>query len=409
MIPRRKQDPLQLVNLNGPKSNTARSKTKAIRAGLDWLQLSFYGRNIANVDRVKLAELRERALTGEEPEYRIGNISFVVQPYGFGVGASHMAYVLRGDGLTIAFSKKDKSPEVGGPVMSITAPGSYCTGRDPVKLFHDLKLIASIAGCCFTRVGITRVDVHCDVDGRRVSDVVEAINENRVVCRAKRFSLTGVMNGEIETFYLGSAKSNTRLCVYDKVAELLKDPLKAKNYFERWGLIRWPDCCTRYEWRMDSESLRDNHGISSADEFFESLQTVVFYLMSGWYRECVVVDRDHCDRAEIHPEWKTITETSVGFFDGKKPRRRCVIPIPCATALLKQAAGCLAAAAASLGVLPEDGFNAAEFFHHELSANADAFRSKVMVGISRVRSNWGDIFSREDARKREEVVVAFES
>ncbi len=410
MIPKRKvkHDSLIVVSLRkGPKSNTGLSNLK-VRAGLDWLQLSFYGRNLPKIERDKLAALRDEAAGGAEPDYIVGGLPFTVQPRGFGVGASHMAFALRGQGLVLAFSTRDKSPEKGGPVMTITAPGGYCTGKDPHKLYDDLKLLARIAGVCFERVGITRVDYHMDVDGRTVNDVVDLIDSGSVVARARRYKVEGNMGGDVETFYIGAAGGSTRLCVYDKVAELLRDPLKAKNYMERWGLTEWPKTCTRYEWRLDSDAVRESHGFRDADAFFGALASVFRYLVEDWYRECSYVDRNNTEKAHITDDWKTITEKAFAFFEGNAVRRRIQKPLPDPDALLKQAAGCLAAACGSLGVLPEDGFNAAEFFAKELSQSCELFRMKVSKTMSRKQQMWGDIFRREDERKRKEAIESVE-
>ncbi len=387
-----------------PKSNTGGAIPKTVFAGIDWLSLSGYGVNVPESVREELAKLKHRAeTTGEEVFVKLGCFDWQVMGYGVGIGASHMAYVLRGNGVVLSIAKRDRSPaEGGGPVCMLTAPGSFCTGKEPHGLIDDLLLALNGCGFGITRVGVSRIDFHLDIVGRRPAELVGLISEGKIVTRARdcNLDMKGKIHGEVETVYIGSRKSGTYLCCYDKTKELENDPEKAETYKSRWNLDAIPENLCRYEWRLNGDALRECHNVMNVQELKSRLRSIYLYLVREWYRECVEVDKKHPDRSTVSPAWIEATRLAESFFRGDVPRERRERGIPDQSRLLNQVKGCLASVAASMQVLPENPVDLVHIVASQLIVSAEEWRDRVMKRARSIRAKLEDVAALQRLREQ---------
>ncbi|MDR1269777.1 MAG: hypothetical protein LBK82_09645, partial [Planctomycetaceae bacterium] len=131
-----------------------------------------------------------------------------------------------------------------------------------------------------------------------------------------------------------------------------KTALMKQYVFDCSGGVGDGSGVTRVEFRLRRDALRPL-GINTVDDLYHKETALVDWLTSHWFRLLEKPKiRGHENKAAIHPLWVEIQELFKRYFPGSDKKRKPVMwsrndSIKCEPeALEKQAAGCLASAAA---------------------------------------------------------------
>ncbi|MDR2116566.1 MAG: hypothetical protein LBP87_09315, partial [Planctomycetaceae bacterium] len=193
------------------------------------------------------------------------------------------------------------------------------------------------------------------------------------------------------------------LCIYDKLAELSKtrDVEKAallkKHVFDCGGGVGDGRGVTRIEFRLRRDALRSLK-IDTIKDLFHKESALVEWLTSHWFR---ILEkprvRGHENTASIHPLWVEVRYLFKRYFPGSDVKREPVTwsrndSVPCdPVALERQAAGCIASAAALRYGEQKDVKRFREILHNEIDryllrifdrTNERAAERQIKDGIS---------------------------
>jgi len=304
--------------IESPKSTDV---AKAVcRGGEDWLSVAFY------VEFSSFEELALRLDTAQtaakemerEPgcqvcvnapdEVRFGETAFVVDPGGRRLGGAKglgMRWSLHSQHrLTVLIANMAK-PKSACPNLNI-----QCTSEPLMRLgFRKVwelmqSYIEAMGGTLVdARNRLSRVDACVDLAGIDVKELCLPCKSGWFVTRAK-YGPNFYCEGLRDTgFVVGKAPQLLR--VYDKLGESRRDPFKRSLLIERrWGVL--PDAATRVEMQLGRTTLK-RYGVDTVEDWIEKRGAVVENVLSNWFRILSgPVDRNHTERASIHPHWETV-------------------------------------------------------------------------------------------------------
>ncbi|MDR2115936.1 MAG: hypothetical protein LBP87_06110 [Planctomycetaceae bacterium] len=299
-----------------------------------------------------LTESRKQAEADTEgnPVYvNVGSRPFVIKPTGANVGL-YYKFVLEGCGVKVYIHHNPPKNRQGVRVRyhfeSLIRFNLY-------SLHAALREWLESLGLVITKETVSRVDMQV-MTLRKTSDYLKLIiNDHAISCAQKEVIYRKYRR--LETYTTGS---DTELCIYDKFAELSetgnaeKTALMKKYVFDCGGGVGDGSGVTRIEFRLRRAALR-SFKIDTITDLYYKEAGLVDWLTSRWFRilEKPKV-RGHENTASIHPLWVEVQELFKRYFPGSDVKREPVTwsrndSVPCdPVALEKQAAGCIASAAA---------------------------------------------------------------
>jgi hypothetical protein len=314
-----------------------------------------------------------------------------LKPTGAKVGDNVYSFIFVFNGITFFVHRNPKGGIQPVRVRYGTAPliqyGLFAVHK------AVLDFLSSI-GFTVTKEKISRLDMQVMVE-QEASDFFDLVGTGHVVKRATKWNLHGKSDG-IQTYTLGSIGNGIELCIYDKKEELwecsVKDPVKFKLMIEHCigeesFLSDRP--LTRVEFRLRRDTLR-RLSFDTVADLQNNERGLADWLTSNWFRllkEPKV--RGHENTAELHPLWLEVRSAFFRWFSGsandepvKWHNPELVSCDP--TALEKQAAGCLANAAALRFGKQENKEQAVGIFRMLLDHYASVMFDKVNEIANRV-------------------------
>jgi hypothetical protein len=298
--------------------------------GEDWLTLSLY---VLHHDFEKMRNLldrhRQAAEDGRkgEDEITLAGQTFLVLPAGGRVGSKgpkrKRAYfrwqLQNATGFILQFMQQ--------PFWSSAMPNAKLEATSVVMMRLGIDGVVGQAfdairalGSTVERNKVSRVEVCCDLPGRKVEPLKAAYDADHVVCRATSSDEHGDEVGIVESDYhiyrlrrettsFNVGRGAVRLRVYEKVRECKHELEKLQLLVERrWGVF--PFQAIRAEYQVRRKKLKQL-GVDSLSDWMEKRAAIVRYLAHDWFRLTDgPVDRKHPDRTAILPEW---CEVQQGF------------------------------------------------------------------------------------------------
>jgi hypothetical protein len=173
---------------------------------------------------------------------------------------------------------------------------------------EDLKAIGSGS---IQFVQVSRVDLCCDfwIPGGLSYEFLLS----HKVTRNDKGNLYLDKN-DLETYYVGDAKSPIQIRIYNKGLEVKKGVTKL------WFLELWQRESTEDIWRMEFQIRRPalkKFGINSLDDLKEKQTGVWQYLTSKWF-SLRIPDNEKAERKTIHPLWCDVQECFGRYDPGKE-------------------------------------------------------------------------------------------
>jgi len=111
---------------------------------------------------------------------------------------------------------------------------------------------------------------------------------------------------DLETYYVGDAKSHIQLRMYNKGLEV-----NQKGGIKLWFLDLWQRESTEDIWRIEFQVRRPalkQFGINSLDDLKEKQAGLWLYLTSKWF-SLRLPDNEKAERKTIHPFWSAVHES----------------------------------------------------------------------------------------------------
>lgn len=354
-------------------SITDLTKLKFIGFGVDWLRFPVYGRSVPSHVLEGLKVAKARAKESDEPvHYVLGGLTWTVVPKSDAKGVNNLPYMLKCAGVTLSLGEGGP----GRPVAAVQATGAYCATMHPLQLKTELKALVARVGVVAERFGVpTRLDVRGDVAGLHVSRMADALLRDRVLTRADCDEVLRT-HKKVNAVIFGRRGGRVYCRVYDKVLELSKDDDKRAQYLNVNAMESMPEVLTRLEYELTSDFFRETWGARTLDEVFDSLGSLVQYLMHDWLRVCVDVDRNHTERSKITSWWQWLKSKMVSAAGtlGERPEPETLQPD--ASKLLKQIIGCASSALALVGLVPSNARDAITLLFQEFLKDFDETRFK---------------------------------
>lgn len=85
----------------------------------------------------------------------------------------------------------------------------------------------------------SRIDLTQDTEKMTIEQVFQAILENRVVAQCRTENISEISKrGKVQTIYFGGANSDSRVCVYDKAAEMGREDITLTRFEYRYRSYR---------------------------------------------------------------------------------------------------------------------------------------------------------------------------
>jgi hypothetical protein len=333
-------------------SITDLTKLKFIGFGLDWLRFPVYGRPVPSDVLLRLKVAKEEAKQSSSPVYfELGGLTWTVLANADrSKGVNSLPYVLTCAGVSLSLGEGGP----GRPVAAIQATGRYCAMFHPLELKTELKSLIARVGVLAERFGVpTRLDIRGDVAGLHVTRLADAVAKDRVLTRADCDQVYRT-HKKVNSVVFGRRGGRVYCRVYDKVLELSKDDDKRAEYLNANALEALPDVLTRVEYELTSDFFRETWKASSLDQVFETLGSLVEYLMHDWLRVCVDVNRNHTQLARVASWWQWLKSKMIAAagVTGERPKGEMFSPDP--TKLIKQVIGCASSALALVGLVPKN-------------------------------------------------------
>ncbi len=210
-----------------------------------------------------------------------------------------------------------------------------------VKVWESLMAVLASLGYEHVREVVGRADLCIDLADESMQQVDEAVNGDRLVCRARKERLYRNC-GKLETYNTGGKSQMIR--IYDKAAECRNDPVKRAILRER----RWGKSCDeaiRVEFQLRNKSLQRHFSVKTVAELFENIGTIAKWCTNDWFRIASKrVDRKNKNqsRAVTSAFWSMVQDAFQSWTGTALPR----IPTPRAIVpdlkqLKQQAVGCV--------------------------------------------------------------------
>lgn len=340
----------------GPLGNTPPSNSQpADYVGLDTLEVGFGVEWPENWDRIT-SSLDQAKKDAADPEASpnlclmpLGGLLWKVSPKG-AAGGVYMAWQLEAEGVRLLLMNR-QTPYGETPNLRIILGSLACLGQGSmVNIKAFCRGLVERLGVVVKFEKVSRVDFMQDQGGVAVKEYVDLFRADQFISRAVKMGEYGEfrMGRRATGFTIGA--DTMMLRIYDKLAELKKDPVKAAAWSGAvWG-GKVPGEVTRVEFELKREALKTLE-VDTLDDLESKAAAICEYLTTQWMRFVVGgVDRTHTTREEVHALWKRVQEG----FRQKLGRvcaavRHIVRGASDVSALVKQAAGCMLSVAAIRG------------------------------------------------------------
>jgi hypothetical protein len=289
--------------------------------------------------------------TGSDAETLINGNGIYVPPTGANIGLFY-SYIFKMGGVKFFIHQ---NPKQGMQAVRVQYEATALIGQDLFSVHRAVLDFLRSLGFTITDEKVSRVDMQVSVECK-TRDFIVPIRTGYAICKARKYNEHGTLGRSVDTFTIGSI-NRVQICIYDKQKEFFehfdKDPVKTAL------LVRYcfGERClnngvlTRIEFRLGRDALRDL-GIDTVQDLQDKEAGLADYLPSEWLRllkEPKV--RGHENTAAVHPLWQEVQAAFKEWFPGTE--RNCRVEwnrhrnVVCNAEMLeKQAAGCLAKAAA---------------------------------------------------------------
>ncbi|HEX6964101.1 MAG TPA: hypothetical protein VF175_19695 [Lacipirellula sp.] len=300
----------------GVSSNTPSSKTIS-SGGEDWLELSLY---LTHQRFDQVADLLDRAKEAAEAnregdELVLGDQRFLVLPgtASAGEGKKRIAYRwrLRSEcGLVLNLMHR-AFPHRTMPNGIARATSLLLMKVGVREVWRQINVALACLDIQITRNKVSRVDPCVDLPGVPVTAFTEPFCDGHYATRA-RASEEHYVELSIDVHRFGQeptgftvGKGGLKVRVYDKVRETGSDLEKLEVLIaRRWG--EWTPKATRVEFQLRREKLKEL-GVNSFEDWLEKRSAVLAKLTTTGFRLVQgPVDRQHVNRAPIHPIWERV-------------------------------------------------------------------------------------------------------
>ena len=175
-----------------------------------------------------------------------------------------------------------------------------------------------------------------------------ALTEVDDVLRSTDIGRYQVRAGTSGTLYFG--KSSIRCRMYDKSAEVAREPDRQRVMREQWG--NHDRQVTRIEFQVRREAML-KRGILSMDDLAIHAGALHEYLMTQWLIIRTPGTRKNSERRGFSPEWSAACDSVRKAYHETRPFVHRAIPVQPAQKLVRQAVGCLKSAVAALCGTPD--------------------------------------------------------
>ena len=313
-------------------SNTAPPTLHSnIKVDIDYLTFWVYGEWSGDVEKLfqRLDSGRESAVLEKHGiEFIVDGLRFMLLKNGSGRGSFSCRWCLYHRGIFFGLCNNPNRSS-NRPVAKVEIKGEPLVQLGLQGALEAVDGVLAAFGIGYERSLLSRIDVKADHIGIPVSRYKDDFDNDRVITRARQLNTFGSFQ-EVQTIVVGNRKTNRVVCrFYDKLAELLHKPEKAalfEKYVTEGEIV---DSCTRVEFEIRREGLKEL-GINSFEDCFGRLVEITTYLTAEFLRIADdKVDRNHTDRAKTAEHWQ---ETQAAFLQFAKTFRqlpaRVAEPIP---------------------------------------------------------------------------------
>lgn len=328
---------------------------------------SCFNQLTVDLDRARTAA----EIKGSDDSYvTFAGRTFLVQAHGAKCG-SYYRYVMEGGGMKIYVHHNPQ-----GPIQAIRIRYGFesVVGRDVFQVHAEtLDWLKSI-GFTVTKETVSRADLQV-MTLRHIDEYALPIIRHQVVKRADKSRLETSDRNIFDTYTAGA---RIQICIYDKRKELLdtRDEVKLNLLVNECLGGEFPEQLTRIEFRLKRAALK-YLGVNTMQDLLERENAIVDYLTFDWFRILEgEKQKGHEKKQAIHPLWKEVRELFMRYFPGvegfRKPieRNNSRRELKCTgEALVKQAVGCLASAAAVVKGMFEDETSALSYIYDVVSGN----------------------------------------
>ncbi|WP_420426370.1 hypothetical protein [Algiphilus sp.] len=309
-----------------PPSNTAPGncnsgdrggKPLVLKAGLDSLYLSYYGRVYGDMQR-RLDAKKEQACESDlglraQAQILLADERLEVASH----GRKGYRFVLRNTDFDLGIADRPgtKFPQAYCKVSSA------CLLRDGQE--EAVRKLTAIIDALIERDGsgpnVSRVDLY--VDACEPFDL-DSMNRSDWVCRARDIQDFGSVAKR--TGFVFGRRGVILARIYDKTEEIKHS---GKDYWKVvWHQAGWepPKRVIRVEFQLRGEALK-SLGFQSLDKLFTEAGQLWRYCTTEWLRLAVPVEGDTTrSRWPTHPAWQTIAELA---WDGSETAKRVDVHI----------------------------------------------------------------------------------
>ncbi len=292
--------PSRMLPVTHPASPPPVEDYQFLLCGIDSLDLGLYvawgsdwKRRLHSLDKKKQQARKNGGLLIGLPSGR----NCIFKPGGKG---ENYRFHLQFDAYNLFIGKSAKPGTSPNVYLSISAKALWQNGIETVLswIAQDLK---AIGGGTIQRVQVSRLDLCADfyIPGGLSYEFLLS----HKVTRNDKGNLYLDKN-ELETFYVGDAKSPIQLRIYNKGLEV---KLKGTKL---WFLDLWKRESTDDIWRIEFQIRRPalkEFGIDSLDDLNEKQAGLWSYLTTKWF-SLRRPDNDKAERKTIHPFWSAVQD-----------------------------------------------------------------------------------------------------
>ncbi|MBQ9128255.1 MAG: hypothetical protein IJY15_10920, partial [Thermoguttaceae bacterium] len=275
-----------------------------------WVEDPETGVSFANDLEPRLAALKEQATKCEGEAVAtidLAGVKFVVGPRGSGGKGVSYNYILKGSGVTLLVHK---TPTAKIQPVRVHFGFSALHGRRFFAVVERVEKLLADIGFEIERSVISRVDlqVTMTVDPQILFAAIRN-GQSVASARGRKWEEKG---GRVETFTAGS---NTQICIYDKLQELLDKQDAEKTAAVSSMFPNGYFHLTRVEYRLRRKALKMME-IHSLQDLKEKEADLIDDLTTRWFRilNCRP-SKGNETRYKAHPVWKLVTYAFKTVFD----------------------------------------------------------------------------------------------
>lgn len=288
--------------------------------GEDYLTLSLYLHH-ANFLKASatLNKLRSKAESGrkDSDEFELNGHRFLMLPMGAKVGTKRSKAYFRWQfqsetGFKIQIMNRESCQE-DTPNGKLEATSLVLMRHGVEEVVRQTAEALSALGITVARNKVSRVDVCCDLPGRKIDALKQAFEARHYISQGNYgdthydaidydISEYGVYHVGLEPTSINLGRGNVRMRIYEKVRECKSNLEKLQTLIERrWGVFPYRAIRTEFQLRRGKLTKL---GIDHFGDWMSKRASVVHYLTHSWIR---FTDGEynpkHPERAKILPEW----------------------------------------------------------------------------------------------------------